>query len=84
MPFVVPSDEVADLEFASKETPKTPFDNTMHSNPNEDHSDEVMFANEGASAVVPQFFTSLLFSFKAFLIKARFGLRNFIILFGIS
>lgn len=53
MPFVVPSDEVADLEFAFGETPNTPFHDTMHSDPNEERSNKVMFADEGGFVDAP-------------------------------
>ena len=48
LPFVAPSDEVNDLNFTSSETPKTHND-SMHSDPNEELSRELIFDDDGAS-----------------------------------
>lgn len=61
MTFVVPTDEITDLEFASGETPKIHHHDGMHSDPNEEHSDEVMFDDEGASIDAPTMLSSFLF-----------------------
>lgn len=53
MPFIVPNDEVANMEFASGETPPNTLHNVMHYDPNEELSDEVMFDDEGASIATP-------------------------------
>lgn len=74
LPFAAPNDEINDLEFASGETLKNPLHDSMHSDPNEEHSDEVMFDDEMSLNRCSQDFYIISISFKAFLIKAGFGL----------
>ena len=62
LPFVAPTDEITDLEFASGETPKTHLHDSMHSDLNEEHSNEVMFDDEGTLIVSPNLFSSFPFS----------------------
>lgn len=72
-PFVAPTDDIADLEFASRETqhntisdnsPKTQHHEVFLTDPNEEHSDEVMFDDEGVSITAPQLFSSFHFPSK--------------------
>lgn len=73
LPFVPPTDHVADLEFASGETQSniisdSPFKTQpidgLHSDPNEELYDEVMFADKGISIVSHPQFTSFFISSK--------------------
>lgn len=43
MPFATPIDEITDLQFASGETLKLAHHDSMHLDPNEEHSDKVLF-----------------------------------------
>lgn len=72
LPSVAPSDEVVDQDFASGATlndniisnnpPKSPYQDALHRNPNEEHSSEFMFDEESASISAPPVRSFILFS----------------------
>lgn len=68
LPFVAPSDEVADQEFASGEKqdnvvsddpPKSQHHDAFHTDLDKEHSDEFMFNDDSASICAPPLFSSL-------------------------
>lgn len=75
MPFVVLTYDVADMEFAFGETPKTQLHDSIPSDPNEEHFDEVMFADESASIGAPNLFLSLPFPSKPLSLRPNFDFR---------
>lgn len=71
LPFVPPTDDIADLKFSSGETQSNIITNIpfktqpidgLHSDPNEELYNEVMFADKGISIVSHPQFTSFFFS----------------------
>lgn len=55
--LISPTDDIIDLEFGLGQMPKNHHHDAMHSDPNEELFDEVMFDDDGTSIAAPPRFT---------------------------
>ena len=74
LPLVAPSNEVTNLNFTSGETPKTHHD-SMHSDPNEELSEEILFDDDDASIADTRALPSVRFQYNPSSLKPRFDFR---------
>lgn len=85
IPFVAPSDEFVDQEFALGETlndkiilnnpSNSPHHDALHSDPNLDHSSDFMFDDDNASIVAPPVRSSIHFSQNPSLSRPSYDFR---------
>lgn len=71
-PFISATDEESAQELTTGETPPSPNNNFRQTDPDEEHSDEVMFDEEGENVVVTPILPSYKFLSKAMSSKSAF------------